>query len=474
MHSDDNKAQGLLVIFLDMLGLIVSAVAAKYFWTMIVIEENMGDNFKESLAYSVAIFLLSYILVCVFVSFENNLLNRKLIDELFYCVRMNFFVFLVVTLLLFVVKNGDIVSRGASGVTVLINTILMVTINSLIKSVARKQLKGKGVLQMLVVTSSDRVDSVLDQLTKSNEWGRRIAGICILDDERQGQEINGIPVVANYYDVVDYVKKNICDEVLIHIPYTSGKNLKDFINSIEEMGIKVYVNINLLDGVDAVSSRVSYVHGYPVVEFTTKTFPWNMLFIKRIIDICGALVGLLITAVVTIFVAPPLLIESPGPLFFKQKRVGRNGRYFMIYKFRSMYMDAEERKKELMAQNEMKGAMFKMTNDPRVTKVGKFIRATSIDELPQFWNVLKGDMSLVGTRPPTVEEFKEYSPYHKRRLSLKPGLTGMWQVSGRSDIEDFEEVVKLDLKYIDNWSIGLDIKIILKTIWVVFARVGSK
>ena len=173
-------------------------------------------------------------------------------------------------------------------------------------------------------------------------------------------------------------------------------------------------------------------------------------------------------------VAIPLKLESPGPLFFKQKRVGRNGRYFYIHKLRSMYVDAEARKKELMAQNEMNGLMFKMEDDPRVTKVGKFIRRTSIDELPQFFDVLRGDMSLVGTRPPTVDEYKQYESHHKRRLSMKPGITGLWQVSGRSDIEDFEEVVKLDVAYIDNWSLWGDVKILFKTIYVVFAGKGAK
>ena len=139
-----------------------------------------------------------------------------------------------------------------------------------------------------------------------------------------------------------------------------------------------------------------------------------------------------------------------------------------------MYQDAEERKKELMAQNEMDGLMFKMKDDPRITKVGKFIRKTSIDELPQFWNVLKGDMSLVGTRPPTVDEFEQYSAYHKKRLCQKPGLTGVWQVSGRSDITDFEEVVKLDMEYVKNWNVGMDIKILFKTVGVVLKGSGSK
>lgn len=191
-------------------------------------------------------------------------------------------------------------------------------------------------------------------------------------------------------------------------------------------------------------------------------------------DIIGAIVGLIITGIATIFVAPALVLESKGPIFFSQTRVGQNGRPFKIYKFRSMYMDAEERKKELMAQNKMNGLMFKMDNDPRITKVGKFIRKTSIDELPQFWNVLKGDMSLVGTRPPTMDEFVKYKSKYKRRLSIKPGITGMWQASGRSDITDFDEVLALDLEYIDNWSIGLDIKLLFKTVFVAVFGKGAE
>ena len=196
--------------------------------------------------------------------------------------------------------------------------------------------------------------------------------------------------------------------------------------------------------------------------------------LKRVLDFILSLIGLVVLSPVLLIIALIIKMTSPGPVFFKQKRVGKNGRYFYIYKFRSMYKDAEARKAALMEKNEMKGLMFKMTDDPRVTKVGKFIRATSIDELPQFWNILKGDMSLVGTRPPTVDEFQQYEARHKRRLSMKPGLTGMWQVSGRSNIEDFEDVVRMDLDYIDNWSLQLDAKIILKTIVVIFKKVGAK
>ncbi len=183
---------------------------------------------------------------------------------------------------------------------------------------------------------------------------------------------------------------------------------------------------------------------------------------------------MIITALFFPFVALAIKLDSPGPILFSQTRIGRNGRRFKIYKFRSMYLDAEERKKELEKQNEIQGLMFKMENDPRITKVGKFIRKTSIDELPQFYNVVKGDMSLVGTRPPTEDEFEKYNQYYRRRISMTPGLTGLWQVSGRSEIEDFDDVVKYDLKYIDSWSLLLDFKILLQTIKVVFTGKGSK
>ena len=222
------------------------------------------------------------------------------------------------------------------------------------------------------------------------------------------------------------------------------------------------------------SSRVGTFGDYSVLTYSRFQSSYKRLIIKRLTDIVGGLVGLIITLILTPFIAIAIKVDSPGPVFFSQTRIGRNGRRFKIYKFRSMYIDAEERKKELEKENEMSGLMFKMTNDPRVTKVGEFIRKTSLDELPQFWNIVKGDMSLVGTRPPTEDEFNEYNQYYRRRISMTPGLTGLWQVSGRSDIEDFDEVVQLDLRYIDHWSLTLDLKIILQTIAVVFKGRGAK
>ena len=183
--------------------------------------------------------------------------------------------------------------------------------------------------------------------------------------------------------------------------------------------------------------------------------------------------GLVLTGILFIIFSPVIYLQSPGPIFFSQKRVGRNGRVFKLHKFRSMCPDAEERKQELMAQNKMNGQMFKVDDDPRIIPIGRFMRRTSLDEFPQFWNVLKGDMSLVGTRPPTVDEYEQYELHHKMRLAAKPGITGMWQVSGRSDIVDFEEVLALDTKYISEWNLGLDIKILWKTFRVLAKRNGA-
>ena len=302
--------------------------------------------------------------------------------------------------------------------------------------------------------------------------------------ETVGTRVAGVEVKATFDDFMAWLRREALDEVYVDVPMGSGESFIPYLEEMESMGLTVHFRLPLLDRIEEAccdetsSARLSRTLGRcaggNIVTMGTVEMKLRDRIAKRAMDIAGAIVGCVISFPIIAVVAIPLKIESPGPLFFKQKRVGLNGRYFYIHKLRSMYMDAEERKKELMAKNEMNGLMFKMEDDPRVTKVGKFIRKTSIDELPQFFDVLRGDMSLVGTRPPTVDEYKQYESHHKRRLSMKPGITGLWQVSGRSNIEDFEEVVKLDVTYIDNWSLWNDVKILFKTVYVVFAGRGAK
>ena len=263
------------------------------------------------------------------------------------------------------------------------------------------------------------------------------------------------------------------DEVLLNLPSMNKDYTCELVEGFEKMGVVCHdcPSLPSLEGVHATAGTLA---GLPVITYSRVQTSHSLLWVKRLIDILGGLVGLLLTGILCIFLVPAIKLDSPGPVFFSQERIGKNGRRFKIYKFRSMYKDAEARKKELEAQNQMSGLMFKMDNDPRITKVGAFIRKTSLDEFPQFLNVLKGDMSLVGTRPPTAGEFEQYNEHYRRRLSMTPGLTGMWQVSGRSAITDFDEIVRLDLEYIDNWSLMLDFKILLQTVLVVLFGKGAK
>ena len=266
---------------------------------------------------------------------------------------------------------------------------------------------------------------------------------------------------------------NIDQIYLLQKQKTEPEYIQKYIDLCIEMGVTCRVVVDFYKRRRA-NSYVSSVGTYPVITYHTISLNNYESIIKRVMDILGSLVGIILSSPIMIIAAIAIKLDSPGPVIFKQVRVGQNGRHFKIYKFRSMYIDAEARKAELMSQNEMSGGvMFKMKDDPRVTKVGKFIRKTSIDELPQFFNVFIGNMSLVGTRPPTVDEVEKYERDQWRRISIKPGITGMWQVNGRSNVESFEDVVQMDVEYIDNWSITEDIKIILKTVLVLLHRDGA-
>lgn len=211
------------------------------------------------------------------------------------------------------------------------------------------------------------------------------------------------------------------------------------------------------------SSQVSFLRESVHISVKSRT--------KRLIDILGAVVGLAITAAVAIPVAIATGMDDPGPIFYSQMRCGLNGRYFRIWKFRSMVVNADRMKH--LVENQATGHIFKNENDPRITRIGRFLRRTSLDELPQFWNVLMGDMSLVGTRPPTVDEVMEYESHHWERLKVKPGITGEWQANGRSTVKDFEDIVRMDVDYQRKWSVVYDLKLIFKTIMVVLNKKGA-
>jgi exopolysaccharide biosynthesis polyprenyl glycosylphosphotransferase len=333
--------------------------------------------------------------------------------------------------------------------------------------------RGYNSLNLLIVGTREKAMRFHELVDQHTDWGLKVLGFLQVVEGTFPQDISGRPVLGHAQDLVEICKQHPVDEVVFCLPKDYLVDAEEYLRDLEELGITVRM---VLDFFDVRRSRreLSFFHDeLPILTFHTKSFDAGQLLLKRCLDILGALVGLLITALLFPFIAFAIKKNDPGPIFFGHQRVGISGRSFKCWKFRSMYIDAEERKKELMAQNEMKGAIFKIKNDPRITPVGHFLRKTSLDELPQFWNVLKGEMSLVGTRPPTPGEVSEYENWHRRRISIRPGITGIWQVSGRNGIEDFDEIVRLDLKYIDEWNLWLDLRILFRTVAVVFAREGS-
>ena len=374
---------------------------------------------------------------------------------------------------MFLVQNSSNYSRLAFAYAIVsisvISYVGRLVLKAVLRNVAESGLYRK---KMLVVTTSDKVEVLVQKAKGELEFNYAISALAIMDKDMIGQEIAGIPVTGSIETLYDDARLTIVDSVLIDLE-PDHPQFKETVNLFHAMGVEV--NISLADyNLGIPNQQILKMGELTVLSGNGRTEALGDVIAKRILDIIGGVVGLLITGVLFVFVGPAIVIESPGPILFSQMRVGKNGRRFKIYKFRSMYMDAEERKKELMEKNKMSGLMFKMDDDPRITKVGKFIRKTSIDEFPQFWNVLKGDMSLVGTRPPTEDEFKQYKARYKKRLIMKPGITGLWQVSGRSSITDFEDVVKLDVQYIENWSFGLDLKILVQTVLVVLKHDGAQ
>ncbi len=422
------------------------------------------------------IVILLYIGIYYFFDTYSRLFKRGFLEEFLVILKINCILAVTVTAIIFVFQEGSSYSRLFFFLFFLLNIMITYVARQyykiLLLSVYKKSSSSK---KIMIITTYDQAVAVLNRIKRENIWEYQITYLTILDRHMVGQTIEGIEVKADLIDMFEVAKHQVLDGVFIHIPsgFPINLNLEEIILDFENMGVTVNLSINTF-GLKLHEKIVQEMSGYHVLTFSSRLFSASQLQLKRFIDILGGLVGCILTVILTVFIAPAIMAESPGPIFFSQMRVGKNGRRFRIYKFRSMYTDAEVRKAELLALNEMSGYMFKMKNDPRITKVGAFLRKTSLDEFPQFLNILKGDMSLVGTRPPTEEEFLQYEGRHKRRLALKSGLTGIWQVSGRSDITDFEEVVKLDLEYIDNWSLWMDFKILIKTVWIVIFGRGSR
>ncbi len=460
-------------IILDALCLQISFILAY------LIRQESFAPYRTFLYRSMAILLfMIQIIVTFFLESFKNVLKRGYYKESIETLKHACLVILSTAFCFFLTQTGEQYSRIILILTGVIYTFFTYFLRLFWKRHLKKSgLTNKGKRSLLIITCKDIASVVLDNINNYNYEGFQVSGIVIVDADMTGDEIGGIPVVSDIRHAVDYVCHKWVDEVFINLPGDSFI-LEKTVDSFMEMGITVHQNLIDITVLSEQKQRVERMGGYTVLTTSINMASSRQLFMKRAMDIAGGFIGCIIAGFLYLVLAPCIYFHSPGPILFSQVRVGKNGKKFKIYKFRSMYMDAEKRKKELLAQNRIKdGMMFKMDCDPRIIGgekgIGSFMRNYSLDEWPQMWNVLKGDMSLVGTRPPTLDEWERYELHHRARLSIKPGLTGLWQVSGRSSITNFEEVVKLDKKYISEWSFKLDIKILLKTVGVVAYKEGA-
>ncbi len=471
MNQKTNSQSVLVLILLDVLTIVSSYFIANYirFGQM---KHNVTPQGYLDIMWVIVII---YLLKIVFSVGKKSWLYMSFFRDLYEIVVTHLYIAAFLFAYLYAVKISSLYSRFQVYMFFVVDVVLMFVLHMLAKYLLMTKFRKTSYCErVLLVTTSDRVEKTISKIKKTKNWYFRIKAIVILDKDMKGQYIDGININASAGDCFENAQREAFDAVLINVDDSYPYDKNEFIENFIDMGMIVHVNIAEFERPISAGRKLENMGLLGVVTYNKCEYNFYQIIIKRVMDIVGALVGMMLFGLAMIFVAPLIKLESPGPVLFRQRRVGKNGRRFDIYKFRSMYADAEERKAELMEQNEMQGNMFKMYDDPRITKVGKFIRKTSIDELPQFINVLKGDMSLVGTRPPTEDEFENYTAYQRRRISIKPGITGLWQVSGRSSITDFEDVVKLDCEYIDNWSVIKDIKILIKTVWVVLFGRGAE
>lgn len=473
MYNSKSKQIYVIMTLINLVCVAFSCMAS--IWIMRYLKLLRRVAMRQINVYYILV-VFSFLIAFVYAYPYEEIFKKRFMKNTLLIVKQNIIFAVCMAVSMMVTRNSMMESRYVYVSFFLMNMATMEVAIYLFKHyiLAYYRQEKKGIL-VGIVTSREASKEAIS--TIHGHWNRKIHGLCVYDQDMVGQKIGNTEVMANRDNFLDWVRQEMLDEVLIFGDYFDHINhdeVKKLVESLLEMGLTVHINLIAESAFPNCDKQITHLNEHPMVTVSHNIQDYRLIFIKRLFDIIGGLVGCILSAPIILLVAIPLVLESPGGLFFKQKRVGLNGRYFQIYKLRSMYQDAEERLAELEAQNEMQGHMFKMENDPRITKVGSFIRKTSIDELPQFLNVLKGDMSLVGTRPPTKKEFKQYLSHHKRRLSMKPGITGMWQVSGRSRITDFEEIVKLDLKYIDEWSLKLDLIILLKTVQVVLARKGAE
>jgi exopolysaccharide biosynthesis polyprenyl glycosylphosphotransferase len=335
----------------------------------------------------------------------------------------------------------------------------------------RRLRRGEGVRRTVIVGAGERGRTVMRNIVAQPDLGYSVIGFLDDDPEKLSDPIGRFEPLGRTDELSAVLADHEPDEVILALPWSSRMKIMRLVDESERAHVRVHIVPDLFQ-LSLARVDLESLHGMPLITVKPPALRGWQYRLKRGLDIVGATLGIVLLAPLAIVIAVAIRLDSPGPVHYRQKRLGRYGRTFTCLKFRSMYENADQMKDELAQHNEASGPLFKMRDDPRLTRVGRTLRRFSLDELPQLWNVLLGDMSLVGPRPPTPNEVTEYKDWHRRRLDVAPGMTGLWQVSGRSDLT-FDEMVMLDLFYAENWSLALDLRILLRTIPSVLRGTGA-
>ena len=415
-----------------------------------------------------ALTLLLWIVVSWATKVYDSYSTHPVTTELFRLLRAMVIVAWAMSALGFLTHQHG-VSRLFVGLYFVLGLVLLVIDRAVVRMMARSMSRGFNAHRFAVVGCSEFARAVVRNVQRRATWGYEFAGF-IVDGEPPGALVS-TKILGPLTDLPRLLKGHVLDEVIFALPRDRLNEVEDGVLQCQEQGISARVCVDFfVQGVAKMTMDDSL--DVPTFSFTMTPSDAVALAIKRLFDAVSSAAALVLLSPLFLAIAVAIAVDSPGPILFRQKRLGMNGREFWFYKFRSMHRDAEQRLQQLMALNEAEGPVFKIRRDPRITRVGALLRRTSLDEFPQFWNVLRGEMSIVGPRPPLPAEVQKYERWQRRRLSMKPGITCIWQVSGRSEL-GFDRWMELDLHYIDNWSLWHDLEILVKTVPAVLSGRGA-